>query len=59
MQREIMDVQKVDTLISTICDDIASSGANLIEAHQALKSVDAAVRAQILERTGVRVGRDE
>lgn len=46
---EILDSGKVDALISALCDDVRASGCNLLEAHQALKSVDAVLKQQIRE----------
>ncbi|WP_288070599.1 hypothetical protein [Adlercreutzia caecimuris] len=46
---KIMDVERVDALIGSLCDAVRASGCNLLEAHQALKSVDAVLRQQIRE----------
>lgn len=45
----MLDVEKVERLIGLVSDAITECGANLLEAHQALKSVDAVVVAYIRE----------
>lgn len=45
----VMDVGKVERLIGLVSDAIVECGANLLESHQALKSVDAVVVRYIRE----------
>lgn len=53
---DLMDQSKVEALIGAVCDAVKGSGCNLLEAHQALKSVDAVLLQQMRENAPVAGG---